>query len=89
MGRRPGGYHLYVGGGLAGDRVADLWAADVPLDRVPDTLRPLLAAWAGERRPDEGFGDWYARRAGRAEPRRSTAGDEKPAMGTIDLEARQ
>ncbi|MCG8455329.1 MAG: NADPH-dependent assimilatory sulfite reductase hemoprotein subunit, partial [Holophagales bacterium] len=30
VGRKPGKYDIFVGGGLAGDRLADLWAVEVP-----------------------------------------------------------
>jgi sulfite reductase (ferredoxin) len=79
VGRRPGVYHLYVGGGLAGDRLADLYAADVPLAELVPVLRPLLERWRDERLVGEGLGDFYQRLAGHPEPRRLLTGREVPS----------
>lgn len=83
VGRRPGAYHIYVGGGLPGDRVVDLFAADVPVDKLVETLRPLLTAWARDRRDGEGFGDYYQRRLGRSTRRTLITGNETPAAGAV------
>jgi sulfite reductase beta subunit-like hemoprotein len=85
VGRRPDVYHVFVGGGLAGDRVADLYAADVPTGDILSTLRPLLMAWAKQRAPDEALGDFYQRFAGGRPPRQQITGSETPTMGTISL----
>ncbi|MGB9623544.1 MAG: NADPH-dependent assimilatory sulfite reductase hemoprotein subunit [Phycisphaerae bacterium] len=79
VGRRPGTYHIYVGGGLRHDRMAELYAADVPIDAIPEVLRPLLVEWAAHRQPDEGLGDFYRRTAGRSGSRLCLNGDEQPA----------
>ena len=49
VGRSHDLYNVYVGGGLAGDRLVDLYRADVRRDELLDTVRPLLARWASER----------------------------------------
>src|SRR4029453_19296025 len=64
VGRSLGLYNVYVGGGLAGDRLADLYRADVPTEELLETVRPLLAHWAAERDGNEGLGDFYQRRMG-------------------------
>ena len=46
VGRSLGLYNVYVGGGLGGDRVVDLFRADVRSEELLDALRPLLARWA-------------------------------------------
>jgi len=61
VGRSPGVYDLYVGGGLARGRLADLWDEQVPIDRIAESLSPLLAEWAGGRRGGEGLGDYFQR----------------------------
>ena len=69
VGRSLGLYNVYVGGGLAGDRLVDLYRADVPLDELLDAVRPLLQRWAAERTEGEGLGDFYQRLMGlRAAP---------------------
>ena len=56
VGRSLGLYNVYVGGGLAGDRLVDLYRADVPMEELLDTMRPLLQRWAAERRRGRGPG---------------------------------
>ena len=76
VGRRPGIYHLFVGGRLAGDRMADLYAADIKIEDFIETLRPLVEQWAAHRRPKEGLGDFYQRMFERDEPRQRITGKE-------------
>jgi sulfite reductase (ferredoxin) len=57
VGRTKKNYDIYVGGSPAGDRLARVLRADVPLAAVPQLLRPLLAAFAGSG-GDRSFGDW-------------------------------
>jgi len=88
VGRRPGVYHLYVGGGLGGDRLADLYAADVPIDEVVSVLEPLLAHWSCDRSSGESLSDFYHRVLRRGEPRRSITGRETPTSTLIPLGSR-
>ncbi|MEP6622572.1 MAG: NADPH-dependent assimilatory sulfite reductase hemoprotein subunit [bacterium] len=83
VGRRPGVYHVFVGGGLRGDRLSDLFAADVKVEQLIPTLRPLLERFAAERHPGEGVGDYYQRVAGNDAPRRILTGQEKPTAARI------
>ena len=78
VGRRPGVYHVFVGGGLSGNRLADLFAGDVAVDQIVPVLRPLFERFAAERQPGEGLGDFYQRVVGRATPRHTLTGKEKP-----------
>ena len=57
VGRTKKNYDIFVGGSPAGDRLARLLRADVPLTDVPDLLRPLLETFS---RSDgaTSFGDW-------------------------------
>ncbi len=61
VGRMPGHYALFVGGDFAGTRLSFKLRDRVPEREVADTLEPLFATWARERRPGEGFGDWATR----------------------------
>ena len=81
VGRRPGFYHVFVGGGLQGDRLAELYAADVALTQIATVLRPLLERFAVERVTGEGLSDFYQRARGAAAetPRRLLTGRETPA----------
>ena len=86
VGRRPGIYHLFVGGRLAGDRMADLYAADVPLEQVLEVLNPLLSAYAQTRQPAEGLGDFYQRAFERTLPRQRLTGKETETRPTAELQ---
>lgn len=86
VGRKPGGkYNIYVGGGLSGDRVVDLFAEDVDAEGLVGALRPLLSGWAADRREGEGLGDYYQRLAQNAEPRRRVSGSETPTQASLSL----
>lgn len=86
VGRRPGIYHIFVGGRLTGDRVADLFAADVELENVIAVLRPLLTDWAIHREQQEGLGDFYQRVLQRTEPRQRVTGNEQPSLPLYQLQ---
>ncbi len=85
VGRREDVYHVYVGGGMGGDRVADLYAADVATDQLVPTLRPLLKAWADRRKPGESLSDYYQRVLERSTPRQGITGREDPTMELVQL----
>jgi sulfite reductase (ferredoxin) len=57
VGRTKKNYDVFVGGSPAGDRLARLLRADVPLGDVPALLRPLLEAFA-RTGAGTSFGDW-------------------------------
>lgn len=57
VGRTKKNYDIFVGGSPAGDRLARLLRADVPLTDVPEMLRPLLEAF-GRVDGAQSFGDW-------------------------------
>ena len=78
VGRSLDLYHVYVGGGLAGDRLVDLYRAQVRGGDLVDAVRPLLRRWAAERTPDEGLGDFWQRVVAHAAPRRRLTGRELP-----------
>lgn len=85
VGRKPDVYHVFVGGGLGGDRVADLFAEDVPTDQLVATLRPLLTKWSRERTGDEGLSDFYQRLIGHPAKRQYITGDETPTASRLSL----
>jgi len=69
---------VFVGGGLRGDRLADLFAADVKIAQIVPTLRPLFERYAAERAPDEALGEFYQRAMGNRSPRQLLTGSEQP-----------
>ena len=84
VGRRPGVYHLFVGGRLAGDRMADLYAGDVKVEELIETLTPLLTKFAADRLDGEGFGDFYQRLLSVEKPRRRVTGKETPTFDDVE-----
>jgi sulfite reductase beta subunit-like hemoprotein len=85
VGRSLGLYNVYVGGGLGGDRVVDLFRADVRSEDLLEAVRPLLARWAAERGAGEGLSDFYQRLVGRTERRTSITGREEPSADLVAL----
>lgn len=83
VGRRPGVYHLFVGGRLAGDRMADLYAGDVKVEEAVETLTPLLTKYAEDRQADESLGDFYQRLMGSESTRRRVTGKEEPTFESL------
>ena len=86
VGRSLGLYNVYVGGGLAGDRLVDLYRADVPVEELLGTMRPLLHRWAAERTDGEGLGDFYQRLMGLRATRTVVTGRELPTIDLVPLE---
>jgi sulfite reductase (ferredoxin) len=58
VGTTLGKYDVLLGGDFDGTRLNELYAHNVPLDELVPTLRPVLEAFAEERAPGGGFGDW-------------------------------
>ena len=83
VGRSADLYHVYVGGRLEGDRVADLYAADVPAAELLTRVTPLLERWAAERTSAEGLGDFYHRATNSPGLRRRVTGRELPTIAQL------
>ena len=76
VGRSLDLYQVYVGGRSRGDRMADLFAADVPTSDLISTVRPLLEWWSEAGLQDEELGDFYRRQRGETELRQRVSGGE-------------
>ncbi|HEY4027803.1 MAG TPA: NADPH-dependent assimilatory sulfite reductase hemoprotein subunit [Candidatus Dormibacteraeota bacterium] len=61
VGTTLGKYDVFLGGDFVGTRLNSLFAHNVALTDIPALLRGPLAAFATEREPGEGFGDWCHR----------------------------
>ncbi|HEX8167446.1 MAG TPA: NADPH-dependent assimilatory sulfite reductase hemoprotein subunit, partial [Beijerinckiaceae bacterium] len=61
VGKGPGRYNLYLGSAFDGSRLSKLYAEDLEHEAIVATLDPLFAAYAGERRDGERFGDFLIR----------------------------
>jgi sulfite reductase (NADPH) hemoprotein beta-component len=63
VGKSPGKYNVYLGGGFAGERLNKLYRSGLSEPEILAELTPILQRYAAERGPSEHFGD-FAIRAG-------------------------
>ncbi|MFF5994190.1 assimilatory sulfite reductase (NADPH) hemoprotein subunit [Lysinibacillus sp. KU-BSD001] len=61
IGKGPGKYNLYLGGGFTGDRLNKIYRENIGEAEILAELRPILARYAEERTPGERFGDFVIR----------------------------
>ncbi|GIP56037.1 assimilatory sulfite reductase (NADPH) hemoprotein subunit [Paenibacillus vini] len=61
IGKAPGKYNMYLGGGFAGERLNKLYKENIGETEILDSLRVLFAHYAKERREGEHFGDFTIR----------------------------
>lgn len=61
IGKAPGKYNLYLGGGFAGERLNKLYKENIGEAEILGTLGPIFAQYAKERQPGEHFGDFTIR----------------------------
>ncbi|MEM7697322.1 MAG: NADPH-dependent assimilatory sulfite reductase hemoprotein subunit [Verrucomicrobiota bacterium] len=61
VGRAPGKYNLYLGGGFAGQRLSKLFAKSIEGDDAPKILAPIIRDYANNREDGERFGDFVIR----------------------------
>ncbi|QQL46195.1 NADPH-dependent assimilatory sulfite reductase hemoprotein subunit [Sulfuriroseicoccus oceanibius] len=62
VGRGPGRYNLYLGGGFSGNRLNKLYRQDIKDSEIVDTLRPIILDYAQNRNEGERFGDFVIRK---------------------------
>ncbi|KAI8915424.1 sulfite reductase [Powellomyces hirtus] len=61
VGKAPGTYNLYLGGGFSGTRLSKMYKESVGEAEILASLKPLLTRWSQERVVGEHFGDWVIR----------------------------
>ncbi len=61
VGRAPGKYNVYLGGGFAGDRLSKLYREAWPEDKLVELLTPVIQDYAKNREEHERFGDFVIR----------------------------
>ncbi len=61
VGKSPGKYNLYLGGGFAGERLNKLYRESVDEEQIINELTPLIRHYAAERHAGEHFGDFVIR----------------------------
>lgn len=61
IGKAPGKYNLYLGGGFTGDRLNKLFKENIGEDEILETLKPIFIHYGKERNEGERFGDFVIR----------------------------
>jgi sulfite reductase (NADPH) hemoprotein beta-component len=61
VGKAPGQYNLYLGGGFTGNRLNKLFREGIGEAEIVGALEPLFQRFAEERQPGEHFGDFVIR----------------------------
>ncbi|MDF2963833.1 MAG: sulfite reductase [Paenibacillus sp.] len=61
IGKAPGKYNMYLGGGFAGNRLNKLYKENIGETEILESLKPIIAQYAKERREGEHFGDFVIR----------------------------
>ena len=62
VGRAPGFYNLYLGGGFHGQRLGKLYRESVDEEQIVQILSPLFQRYAKEKAETEHFGDFLLRK---------------------------
>lgn len=61
IGKAPGKYNMYLGGGFKGERLNKLYKENIGEQEILESLRPLLMDYGKERLEGEHFGDFVIR----------------------------
>ncbi|MCZ8520370.1 MULTISPECIES: assimilatory sulfite reductase (NADPH) hemoprotein subunit [Paenibacillus] len=61
IGKAPGKYNMYLGGGFAGERLNKLYKENIGEAEILESLQPMFTQYAKERREGEHFGDFVIR----------------------------
>ncbi|KAI8073832.1 thiamine diphosphate-binding protein [Gongronella butleri] len=61
VGKAPGAYNVYLGGGHKGERLNKLFKESLKEEEILATIKPIIKQYAVERNPEEPFGDWVIR----------------------------
>lgn len=61
VGKAPGTYNMYLGGGFAGNRLAKLYRESIQEDEILKELDTMLTDYAKNRTVGEHFGDFVIR----------------------------
>jgi sulfite reductase (NADPH) hemoprotein beta-component len=61
VGRSPGCYNVYLGGGFAGQRLSKMYRENFQGTEIKELLAPIIRHYAKEREAGERFGDFCIR----------------------------
>ncbi|GGI01599.1 NADPH-dependent assimilatory sulfite reductase hemoprotein subunit [Mammaliicoccus vitulinus] len=62
IGKAPGKYNMYLGGGFTGDRLNKLYKENIGEDEILESLKPILIQYGKEKNDGEHFGDYVIRK---------------------------
>lgn len=62
IGKAPGKYNMYLGGGFIGDRLNKLFKENIGEDEILESLKPILIQYGKEKNDGEHFGDFVIRK---------------------------
>ncbi|WP_411814981.1 NADPH-dependent assimilatory sulfite reductase hemoprotein subunit [Mammaliicoccus sciuri] len=62
IGKAPGKYNMYLGGGFTGDRLNKLFKENICEDEILESLKPILIQYGKEKNDGEHFGDFVIRK---------------------------
>lgn len=62
IGKAPGKYNMYLGGGFTGDRLNKLYKENIGEDEILESLKPILIQYGKEKNDGEHFGDFVIRK---------------------------
>lgn len=62
IGKVPGKYNMYLGGGFTGDRLNKLFKENIGEDEILESLKPILIQYGKEKNDGEHFGDFVIRK---------------------------
>ncbi|HEY0211205.1 assimilatory sulfite reductase (NADPH) hemoprotein subunit [Acerihabitans sp.] len=74
VGKAIGRYNLYLGGDRSGERIPRLYRENITEDEILAVIDQTAGRWAGERQPQEAYGDFVIR-AGIVKPVVNSAQD--------------
>ncbi|WP_411342417.1 assimilatory sulfite reductase (NADPH) hemoprotein subunit [Paenibacillus sp. WLX1005] len=61
IGKGPGKYNMYLGGGFDGSRLNKLYRENIGEEEILSSLKPIIQRYATERESNEHFGDFVIR----------------------------
>lgn len=61
IGKAPGKYNMYLGGGFTGNRLNKLYKENIGEAEILESLRPIIHQYGKERNDGEHFGDFVVR----------------------------
>ncbi|TXK73865.1 sulfite reductase, partial [Paenibacillus sp. N3.4] len=61
IGKAPGKYNMYLGGGHSGNRLNKLYKENIGEAEILESLQPMVTRYAKERHENEHFGDFVIR----------------------------